>query len=70
MPGDPPGRGRPVDAGGQHGEFVTPQPNHKIMRRYDVSQALCHLDQKPIPGRVPERVIDVAEPVDVEQQQG
>ena len=52
------------------GELVAAEPGHQVTgrRTASVSRAL-DLDQQPVADGVPERVVDVLEPVQVEQQQ-
>ena len=59
-----------VDPGGQHGELVAAEPHHQIVRRYDRRPAArATSTSSRSPTRVPEGVVDVAEPVEVQQQQ-
>ena len=51
-------------------ELVPAQPYQHVVRAQAVPQALGDLDQQLVTGVVPERVVDLLEPVQVEQQQG
>ncbi|PSK62574.1 hypothetical protein B0E53_05523 [Micromonospora sp. MH33] len=61
------GAGEP---GYDDGELVAAEPRHQVLLADHLDQPGAHLDQQPVPHRVPERVVDVLEPVEVEQQQG
>jgi hypothetical protein len=63
------GRGGVPDRRQQHRELVTAQPGHHVARPYAVDQAVRDDLQQPVADRVAEGVVDLLEPVEVEQEQ-
>jgi len=55
--------------GQQHGELVTAQPGDQIAGPHAVGQPVRHHPQQGIADRMPQRVVDLLEPVEVEQQE-
>ena len=57
---------RPLD---KHRELVATQAGHSISRVQQGTEPVRHLLQDEVPGCVPERIVDVFEPVEVKEQQ-
>ena len=60
---------RSMNSGKQHDEFVATEPGDAIRFSRDRPEARSRFDQQRITGIVAQRVIDVLEPVEVDQQQ-
>ena len=53
----------------QHDEkFVSGQPSHSVLFAHRSLKAFCNVLQKKVADRMPERVVDVLEPVEIEEQ--
>ena len=67
--GDLAGRADLPDRRQQHGELVAAEPRDHVARPDAVRQPVRHQPQQPVADRVPQRVVDLLEPVQVEQQE-
>ena len=54
----------------EHGELVAAQARHEVVATDDLTDAGADLAQQRVPGLVPERVVDLLEVVQIDQQQG
>ena len=68
--GDHLGVGRGIDPGEQDAEFVAAEPGDKVFPAHLIGQPLGNLLQQHVTHGVSERVVDLLEPVEIEQQQG
>ena len=60
---------RPFDASGQDDlEFVTPQPADPAGRTDPAFKPLCHLFEQLVAGGMPQRIVDLFEPVEIDQE--
>ena len=59
-----------VQPAAQHDEFVAAEPGGQVARAGGGKQPPGDLDQQRVPRRVPHRVVDRLEPVEVEEQHG
>ena len=64
------GQLRAIDVGGrqQHREFIAAEPRHRVGGAQRVAQARRHFLQHQITGVMPERVVDLLETVEIDQQ--
>ena len=58
------------DVGEQHGELVAAEPGDDAALRQHLLDARADHAQQRVAGLVPERVVDLLEPVEVDQQHG
>ena len=63
-------RGRRPEVGGEHGEFVAAEAADVVRLAQDRAQLARDLQQHVVAGLVTEDVVDLLEPVDVENQDG
>ncbi len=54
----------------EHCELVPTQARHQVIASDDLTDAGAYLAQQRVPGLVPERVVDLLEVVQIDQQQG
>ena len=54
----------------EHCELVPAQARHQVIAADDLTDAGADLAQQRVPGLVPERVVDLLEVVQIDQQQG
>ncbi len=66
------GKLRAIDVGGRqhHRELIAAEPRDRIGRAQRVAQARRHFLQHLIAGVMPERVVDLLEAIEIEQQHG
>ncbi len=57
-----------ADAGQQHGELVAAHPRHQIARADGALEPVGDTAQQTVTGIVPEGVVDLSEPIEVDQQ--
>jgi len=70
---DPPGDVHSGLAGralAHHDELVSGLARERVLRAGEGIQSSSHLDQQPVADFVPERVVDLLEPVEVDEQNG
>ena len=59
-----------VAAGQDHGELVPAEANQQVPLAEDPSQPRAELSQQLVAGRVAERVVDLLEPVEIDEEEG
>ncbi len=66
------GRARPVRVGGgqEHGELVAAQPRHRVRGAHGRDEAAGHVPEQLVARVVAERVVDLLEVVQVEEEEG
>ena len=70
LAGDDDGRGRVHDAREEHAELVSTQPRHRVALSQRAAEAVAGLLEQVVAARVPERVVDLLEAVEVHDHDG
>ena len=58
-----------TDVAQEHDELVAAEPRDVVLRAHDLAQARCDRAQQAIAGRMAERVVDLLELIEVDEQQ-